>query len=79
MSKSPSETLFGDGFSLDRYSETVLAAANRGAQIAIETHRRMGRSIVVWQGGQIVQIPPEQIAPRDLNPPAVVFSPRNSP
>lgn len=33
---------------------------------AIETHRRMGRSIVVWQDGQIKHIKPKDIKPRAL-------------
>lgn len=37
------------------------AAAN-----AIEEHRRMGRSIVVWQDGRVVRIPPSQLTPRAL-------------
>ncbi len=30
---------------------------------ALEEHRRMGRSIVVWRDGKIVTIPPSQIPP----------------
>lgn len=60
-----------DNLSAEEYNRIVLEAANRGAQIAIETHRRMGRSIIVWQNSQVTQIPPEQIEPRDLNPPAI--------
>lgn len=50
----------------ERYHRIVLEAANRGAQIAIETHRRMGRSIVVWEDGQIKHIKAKDIAPRAL-------------
>lgn len=60
-----------DNLSRADYDRVVLEAANRGAQIAIETHRRMGRSIVVWQDGHVVEIPADQIEPRDLNPPAI--------
>jgi len=35
----------------------------RGVARALEEHRRAGRSIVVWQDGKIVWIPPEQIPP----------------
>jgi hypothetical protein len=52
--------------SWQEYNQVVLDAANRGAQIAIETHRRMGRSIVIWKDGRIQHIPPEDIEPRDL-------------
>ncbi len=55
-----------DNLSWPQYNEIVLEAANRGAQIAIETHRRMGRSIVVWEDGAVKHIPPEEIEPRDL-------------
>ncbi len=33
---------------------------------AIETHRRMGRSIVVWRDGKVTHIKPADIAPRAL-------------
>ena len=33
---------------------------------AIEEHRRMGRSIVVWQDGRVVRVPPSQLTPRAL-------------
>ncbi len=33
---------------------------------AIETHRRMGRSIVVWENGKVVHIKPKDIKPRAL-------------
>lgn len=64
-----------DNLSRDDYNRIVLEAANRGAQIAIETHRRMGRSIIVWRAGKIAEIPAEQIEPHDLNPPAVRLLP----
>ncbi len=60
-----------DNLSPEEYDRIVLEAANRGAQIAIETHRRMGRSIVVWQNGRITEISAAQIEPRELNPPVV--------
>jgi ABC-type proline/glycine betaine transport system ATPase subunit len=30
---------------------------------ALEEHKRMGRSIVVWRDGKVVTIPPEEINP----------------
>ncbi len=33
---------------------------------AVEEHRRMGRSIVVWQDGRVVRVPPSQLTPRAL-------------
>jgi hypothetical protein len=50
----------------DVYLVRVLEAANRGAQQAIETHRRMGRSIVVWQDEKVVKLKPQDIPPRPL-------------
>ncbi len=47
---------------LDCISETMQEAVAD----AIETHRRMGRSIVVWRDGKVVHIRPEEIAPRAL-------------
>ncbi|MFB3906552.1 MAG: hypothetical protein ACE15E_24185 [Acidobacteriota bacterium] len=35
----------------------------RGVARALEEHRKAGRSIVVWEDGKIVWIPPEQIPP----------------
>lgn len=55
-----------EDLSWQEYNRIVLEAANHGAQIAIETHRRMGRSIVIWEDGQIKHVPPEEIEPRDL-------------
>jgi len=33
----------------------------RGAAKALEEHKKAGRSIVIWQDGKIVKIPPEKI------------------
>ena len=52
--------------SFDHYTQLVLDAANRGAEIAVETHRRMGRSIVVWRDGKVVKLKPRDIPPRPL-------------
>jgi hypothetical protein len=35
---------------------------------AIEEHRRMGRSIVVWKDGQVATIPPSKIQPQRKDP-----------
>ncbi|RYG70263.1 hypothetical protein EON80_08280 [bacterium] len=50
----------------EEYCRRVLEAANRGAQIAIETHRRMGQSVVVWEDGKIKRIPASDIEPQNL-------------
>lgn len=33
--------------------------------LAIEDHRRLGQSIVVWRDGRVVIVPPEEIPPMD--------------
>lgn len=33
---------------------------------AIEEHRQIGHSIVVWQDGRVVRVPPSQLTPREL-------------
>jgi len=45
-----------------RIDELVRAAVAN----AMEEHRRVGRSIVVWRDGQVVTIPPEEIPVRPI-------------
>jgi hypothetical protein len=35
---------------------------------ALEEHRRMGRSVVVWKDGKVVTIPPSEIPIRNEEP-----------
>jgi hypothetical protein len=51
----------------EAYREKMHKAARAAVSDAIETHRRMGRSIVIWRDGQIVTVPPDQIPPRPLS------------
>jgi len=44
----------------------AIEAAREGVLDAIETHRRMGRSIVVWEDGQIKHIKAKDLKPRPL-------------
>jgi hypothetical protein len=46
--------------------QRILQAARAGVADAIETHRRMGRAIVVWENGEIVKLKPKDIPPRSL-------------
>lgn len=46
--------------------EFVLRIGRAAVAQEIETHRRMGRSIVVWRDGKVAWIPPEEIEPRSL-------------
>ena len=47
-------------------SQTIVACAQEAVADAIETHRRMGRSIVVWKDGRVQHIKPKDIKPRVL-------------
>lgn len=51
---------------LQTLSQRILTGAQEVVAQAIETHRRMGRSIVIMQGGKIVEIKPRDIPPRPL-------------
>lgn len=52
--------------SREQYDALIETAATKAVAEAIETHRRMGRSIVVCQNGKIVHIKPQDIPPRSL-------------
>jgi hypothetical protein len=43
------------------FHQKIDAGVQAGIDLALEEHRRMGRSIVVWQDGKVVTIPPEDI------------------
>lgn len=47
-------------------SQKILEGARQGVTEAIETHRRMGRSIVVMENGVITEIKAKDIAPKPL-------------
>ena len=36
-------------------------ALKRGVREALLRHKKLGQSIVVWQDGKVVEIPPDQI------------------
>jgi hypothetical protein len=38
-----------------------LQAASVGVQAAIEDHKRLQQSVVVWQNGEVVELQPEEI------------------
>lgn len=42
---------------------TLVTAVREAVAQAIERHRRLGESIVVCREGQVVVVPPEEIAP----------------
>jgi hypothetical protein len=43
------------------FHHKVEASVDAGIALALDEHRRMGRSIVVWRDGKVVTIPPEEI------------------
>ena len=47
-------------------SEIIEEAMRRAVGEAVETHRRMGRSIVVSENGQVKRIKPQDISPCSL-------------
>lgn len=52
--------------SREAYDQIIADAAQKAVADAIETHRRMGRSIVVSENGVIKRIRPQDIQPRAL-------------
>lgn len=46
--------------------DVISATMREAVQDAIETHRRMGRSIVVGENGQVKHIKPRDLKPRPL-------------
>jgi hypothetical protein len=46
--------LFTDDVAMQR-------AMNRGVREALRRHKLLGESIVVWEDGEIVEVPPEEI------------------
>ena len=51
---------------LQDLQKRAIAAAREAVADAIEVHRRMGRSIVVWEDGQIKHIKPRDLPRRPL-------------
>lgn len=46
--------------------DIIAVAFKEAVADAIETHRRMGRSIVISQNGVVTRVRPSEIAPRAL-------------
>ena len=55
------EELFDEGTELDQ-------ALEQAAREAYLLHKRLGRPVIAWENGQIVEIPPEQI---EVDPPPI--------
>jgi hypothetical protein len=51
---------------LDEKTELILRLAQQAIAEAIERHRRLGESIVIWRDGQIVTLTADEIPPQDL-------------
>jgi hypothetical protein len=47
-------------------SDEMMACVQEAVAEAIETHRRMGRPVVVWQNERVRWIRPEELEPRPL-------------
>ena len=57
MSRRPSrdiESIIRDGTAIDR---AIVAARRR----VIQRHRQLGVPLVIWRGGQVVEVPPESV------------------
>ncbi len=48
----------------ENWHQEFVKAAQIAVDRAIERHRRLGESIVVWRDGKVVVVPPEEIEPR---------------
>ena len=48
------EAIFADGTEIDR-------ALKKAVRLAVLEHKRAGNPIAIWQDGQVVWVPPEEI------------------
>lgn len=48
----------------EELSRKIKHGIKAGVADALEEHRRMGRSIVIWRDGEVVTIPASEIPPR---------------
>jgi hypothetical protein len=57
------------------FADPAIAAeiANRAIRQALREHKLLGHSIVVWQDGRVVDLPPEEI-PVDVTEPAAAHA-----
>ena len=39
----------------------IADALRAGARDALERHKKLGESIVIWRDGRVVEVPPDQI------------------
>ncbi len=60
--RDPIDEAFADGRAIDQ-------ALKEAVQEALWRHKRLGQSVVVWENGQVVVIPPEEIPVDELPPP----------
>jgi hypothetical protein len=59
--------------------ERVTSAVRRAAREARMRHKQLGVPLVVWQGGQVVSIPPEEIVVELPNTTATQHDPHRKP
>lgn len=60
MNEGTETDFWEDGEAIDR-------AARQAVHDALREHRRLGQEIVVWRGGKIVTVRPEEINPPPLD------------
>ena len=51
---------------MDEKTELILRLAQQAVAEAIERHRRLGESIVIWRDGEIVTLTGDEIPPQNL-------------
>ncbi|MCY2960165.1 MAG: hypothetical protein NTY35_08365 [Planctomycetota bacterium] len=50
-----------DRHALLRDMAGITAAFQAAARDALERHKKLGESIVIWRDGRVVEVPPEEI------------------
>ena len=49
------------------WAAQILIGAQQAVSEAIERHRRLGESIVIWRDGQIITLTGDEIPPQNLD------------
>ena len=52
---------------LDEKTTLILSLAQQAVSEAVERHRRLGESIVIWRDGEIVTLTADEIPPQNLD------------
>lgn len=43
------------------YVKRMEIGVRRGVSVALDRHKKLGQSIVIWKDGKVVEVPPEEI------------------